>query len=398
MNIALISAGYPPYKYGGIDVQSYDLAHALADEKVNVTVYCGYSKNPVNTVENEYLNVTRLPFRDIIPRNLWFQLQNKSLFKDQLSKFDLVHTQHSSGSIYGLLKNRVGKPWVVSFHDHEVRRLLMLFNSKPWTQSPGDVAFYAVGFPIFSVFTKTELNNADHYIACGLTGYKDYVDFSNIDNSKTTLIPNSIHLDKIQKAAKAYEETDQPVEKKDLTIFTCGRLFTSKGIQYLIMAMPEVLKQNPKVHLNIFGQGPLRPQLEKLIRTLGIENNVKLQGYASYERLMYELQQSDLTVFPSLIEVGASLAIMEAMASHKTVIAFKYPFILEVIEHQKTGYLVPPKDVKALARAINLLLSDKQLRNKIGDNAHQKIVKDHNWKNNVKKYIQVYSQMINTKR
>ena len=106
------------------------------------------------------------------------------------------------------------------------------------------------------------------------------------------------------------------------------------------------------------------------------------------------MSKSDVTVFPSMIEVGASLAVMEAMACRKVVVAFKYPFSMEVVRHLKTGYLVPPKNVNALAKAICDLIDDETLRKKLGENAYHNIVTNHDYKDIVKKYLEVYSNVL----
>lgn len=394
-----MSAAYPPYTFGGIDIQTYDLAHALSSSGVNVTVFCGFAKRPTITYEAENLKIFRLPLHDVPPRVVWFQLKNVKIFKEKLRNFDLVHTQHSSGSIYGLLKEKIGKPWIVSFHDHQLRRLLILFDSKPWNLSLGDLLFYSAGYPLFELLTKIEIKYADHYIMCGLSGFQDYVRFSKINGLKTTLIPNAVDIDKIEHASKSFErKIDGSSENEGFTIFTCGRLYASKGIQYLVKAMCEVTKNFPDACLKIFGKGPLRSRLEQLVHDLELTNHVALEGHVSYEQLMYELNKCDLAVFPSLVEVGASLAVMEAMAFHKAVIAFKYPFTMEIIDHLKTGYLVQPKSSTELAKAISFLLSDEKLREKLGNNAYFKVLRNHNWRSIVKKYIDVYSRIISTEK
>jgi len=398
-DVALISAAYPPYTFGGIDKQTYDLAHALSSAGVNVNVFCGIAERPTLTHENENLKICRLPLYDFPPRVVWFQLKNRNFFRERLRGFDLVHTQHSSGSIYGLLKKEVGRPWIVSFHDHELRRLLILLSSRPGNLSLGDIVFYSAGYPLFSTLTKIEIKYADHYIVCGMSGFQDYAHFSKMENSKTTLIPNAVDVDKIESAAKSFEEKNGNLhENNGLTICTCGRLYASKGIQYLVSAMHEVIEESPNVHLKIFGKGPLHQRLEKLIHDLGLRGNVTLEGHVPYERLMYEMSRCDLAVFPSLIEVGASLAVMEAMAFSKAVVGFRYPFTMEVIEHLGTGYLAKPKSVRELAKAISLLLGDEDLRRKLGREARSKILRDHNLSDNVRKYIDVYSKVLSVEQ
>jgi len=396
-SVALVSAGYPPYLSGGIDVQTYDLAHALSSEGVDVGVFCGGAKTPTLLRERENLTIFRMPMFDIQPRVLWFQIQNFGLFKKALPNYDIVHTQHSSGSLYGLIKRKYGKPWVVSFHDHQLRRLRVFFDVKPWNLSSQDIAYYTMGAPVFELLTRMELRWADHYIACGKSGLDDYVSFSNMNPAKTTLIPNGIDLDKINAILRSADKYEKPDDKHGLVIFTCGRLYASKGIQYLLKAMPEVLKDHKNVQLRVFGRGPMHSHFQDMIRALDLRDNVILEGHVSYDRLIHEMSRSDIAVFPSMVEVGASLAVMETMACRKPVIAFAYPFSMEIIEHENTGYLVTPKDVMGLSKAICLLLDDEKLRQKIGENACQNIIRNHNYKDVVGEYLKVYSELMSNK-
>ena len=136
------------------------------------------------------------------------------------------------------------------------------------------------------------------------------------------------------------------------------------------------------------------PRLEKLVLSLGLENSVRLEGLVPYDRLIHEMSISDVAVFPSMVEVGASLAVMEAMACSRPVIAFGYPFSLEIIDHMKTGFLVPPKNVKALSESICFLLDDEALRRKLGKNARTEIVANHDIRKIVLKYLDVYSSVL----
>jgi|YelNatPaOPRAMG01_1025707.scaffolds.fasta_scaffold12132_3 glycosyltransferase involved in cell wall biosynthesis len=395
-SIALVSAGYPPNMFGGIDTQTYDLAHALSAEKVAVTVFCGGSlKSPTCIPENDYLTIYRLPMAEIPPRVVWFQLQNISFLKNKLSDYDIIHTQHSSGSVYGLLKRKVGKPWVVSFHDHQLRRFIIPFKLKPWNLSPMDIAYYVAGYPLFELLTKMELKWADHYVACGESGFLDYVRFSGMNLSKTTVIPNGIDLGKIFSILQSFKSKEEKDTEDFITIFTCGRLYASKGIHFLLKAMPLVLKRFKNVRVKIFGKGPMYTKLMDLIKILGLQEIVRLEGHVPYERLICELDKCTLAVFPSMVEVGPSLAVMEAMACKKTVVMFRYPFSTEVIDHLQTGFLVQPLDIRGLADAICLLIEDEKLRRNLGMKAYYKILEKHDIRKIVKKYIDVYLKCIN---
>jgi glycosyltransferase involved in cell wall biosynthesis len=382
--------------FGGIDMQTYDLAHALSAEKVAVTVFCGGNlKSPKRVRETDYLTIYRLPMAEMPPRVVWFQLQNISFLKSKLSDYDVIHTQHSSGSIYGLLKRKVGKPWVVSFHDHQLRRFIIPFKLKPWNLSPMDIAYYVAGYPLFELLTKMELEWADHYIACGEYGLLDYIRFSGMNLLKTTVIPNGIDLGKIFSIVQSSKSREEKDAEDFITIFTCGRLYASKGIHFLLKAMPLVLKRFKNVKLKIFGKGPMYTKLVDLIKILGLQEIVQLEGHVPYERLICELNKCTLAVFPSMIEVGPSLAVMEAMACKKAVVMFRYPFSTEVIDHLQTGFLVKPLDINGLADAICLLIENEKLRRNLGINAYHKILEKHDIRKIVKKYIDVYLKCIN---
>ncbi len=393
-SLALVSAAYPPYSWGGIDTQTYDLAHQLSALGIKVTVFCGRAQRPVVVHEGENLRICRLPVIDLPPRVLWFQLQNSRALLKELQSFDLIHSQHSSGSTIGFAKNRIKKPWIVSFHDHQLRRLLTALNLKPWRLNPVDLLFYTFGYPIFELLSEMELKWADHYIVCGKAGRDDYRRFSKMNPEKTTLIQNGIDLEKIDSIIEEDNGNDRNAPHDNFTLFTCGRLYATKGIDLLIRAMPTVIDKCHDVKLRIFGKGPMESHLRILIDSLKLSQNVKLEGYVSYPRLLREMNQSDLAVFPSTVEVGASIAVMEAMACHKAVVAFDYPFSQEVIEHLKTGYLTPRSNVTELAEAILLFRQDEKLRKKIGENAFDYIVRNHDYKKIIRKYVDVYSKAL----
>jgi glycosyltransferase involved in cell wall biosynthesis len=391
-SVALVSAGYPPKMYGGIDMQTYDLAHALSAKGIDVMVFCGGSKNPTFIQESKHLKVCRLPMAEMPPRVLWFQIQNIGFLKKELANYDLVHTQHSSGSLLGLFKRKLRIPWVVSFHDHQLRRFMVSIKIGPWNLSPKDMIYYMTSYPLFELFTKMELRWADHYIACGRSGFWDYVQFSRMNPLKTTVVPNGIDLQKIDSIVRSFKGEKKSEDK--ITIFTCGRLYASKGIHFLIRSMRLVLKRFKNVRLKIFGKGPLYSKYLALIKQLNLQGRVYLMGHVPYERLIYEMSRCTLAVFPSMIEVGPSLAVMEAMTCKKAVVAFDYPFSREIIRHKETGYLVSPTNIKELAETLCLLLENDKLRHMLGMKAYSYISEKHDIRVIVEKYLQVYSNCL----
>jgi len=142
-----------------------------------------------------------------------------------------------------------------------------------------------------------------------------------------------------------------------------GRLVAGKGLETLIQAMPAILQMHPQARLLLAGEGPLRSSLVKLAYDTGIAPAVFFTGFrADVPRLLAAL---DLVVLPSLTE-GLPLSLLEAMAAGKPVVATPVGGVVELIEDEVTGLLVPPSDPAVLAMAILRLLEDKKLARRVG--------------------------------
>ena len=132
-------------------------------------------------------------------------------------------------------------------------------------------------------------------------------------------------------------------------IANVGRLVEAKAHWALIDAMPDVLREFPTAKLLIAGEGRLRTELESQISELQLERHVSLLGAS--DQIVPLLHLADCFAFPSLYE-GLPGSVVEAMLAGCPIVAADIPVIREVISHEDTGLLVPPKSSTALAEAI----------------------------------------------
>jgi glycosyltransferase involved in cell wall biosynthesis len=141
-----------------------------------------------------------------------------------------------------------------------------------------------------------------------------------------------------------------------------GRFAPEKGFDVLIRAMSEL----PSAELVLFGDGEEKANLESLTERLGISERVHFAGWVSSP---WDTSfQIDVFAMPSRRE-GFGITAVEAMMSRIPVVASGAGGIPEIVEHERTGLLVPPDDPKALAEAIVRLLDDPQLRERLVDAA-----------------------------
>jgi glycosyltransferase involved in cell wall biosynthesis len=138
-----------------------------------------------------------------------------------------------------------------------------------------------------------------------------------------------------------------------------GRLDRQKGFDMLLDAMPAILRRVPDARLTIFGEGPLRPDLEAQIVALGLKDAVSMPGNSSKPGGW--LEAADILIAPSRYE-GFSNVVAEATVSGLPVVAFDCDYgPRELIRHGENGLLVPLGDVAVLTEAVATLLQDDAL-------------------------------------
>lgn len=166
-------------------------------------------------------------------------------------------------------------------------------------------------------------------------------------------------------------------------ILTIGRLVEKKGIEYGLRAVAKLLKEGIPVRYDIIGDGPLRPQLEKLANELGIADSVGFHGSMVQRDVIHAMQQRDILLAPSVTDAtgdqeGIPVTIMEAMATGMPVVSSWHSGIPELVENNTSGLLLAEKDVGGIAAAVASLIAAPQRRSDMGTAASAKIVADYN--------------------
>ena len=179
------------------------------------------------------------------------------------------------------------------------------------------------------------------------------------------VIPYGIELPPIDPAA--------PVEPG--LILNVGRLVERKGQVYLIEAMSH-LAHRPEAHLIIVGEGHERPLLEDAIRQHGLEERVKLAGRVSEEVLDRLYERCQVFVLPAIVDSAGDtemlgMVSLEAMRYCKPVVATEVGGISDIVVNGETGVLVDQRDPHALADAIDRLLGDPALAERLGHGGYE---------------------------
>ncbi len=184
------------------------------------------------------------------------------------------------------------------------------------------------------------------------------------------VIPRSVDLQKFN--LPRVPKTDE----KAFTIVMIGRITPLKGHSYFLKAMARVIHCIPKVKIQIIGDAPPKKQPYKdelilLVNRLGISKQVEFLG--NRRDIPELLSRADCLVLSTITQEAFGRVIIEAQAAGVPVVATAVGGVAEIIEHEKTGLLVQPKEIEAMADAVVRILKDTKLRASLVIEAKKKI-------------------------
>ena len=192
--------------------------------------------------------------------------------------------------------------------------------------------------------------------------------------SRVLCIRNGIDLDRKSERADRWRIREGlGVESKTCLIGTVGRLTPVKGIPYLLQAAGVLLRQGANVKVMIVGDGTIRADLEAQARGMGISENVVFLGHREDTDQLMEAM--DIFALPSLSE-GIPMALLEAMAASRPVVASRVGGIPEIITDGLDGCLVGAMDVDGLAECCRRLIDSPALAEKMGALARRRVERD----------------------
>ena len=173
-----------------------------------------------------------------------------------------------------------------------------------------------------------------------------------------------------------------------------GRLVERKGVKNLIDAVQR-LPADLRARLVVIGDGPERQGLGARVRDSGLEDRVEIRGRVSDEELRAAYAGSDVLVLPSILDArgdteGLGVVLLEAMSYGVPVVGSDIGGITDIVEHNKSGLLVPPGDPAALAQTLERLARDPALASRLGSAGAQRVRSAFGWPEIMAQWDAVY--------
>lgn len=369
LKTCLVTGQYPP-QVGGVGHSAHRVANLLARRGLHVHVIA-LQKHPSPLPFDESFTSTQeggvlvhrvkvyhpapgseaaTPEADILTRYNREMFQAVEHFHLRYH-YDVLHAffLYPAGFIAGLVGRMHGAKVIASIRGNDVGKYVF--------------------DPLRSPFVRAALENAD-YVTSVATSLTDLVDRAILPiQHKSKTILNSIDGAKLQPQSKP----DLPLKGK--VIGTAGLFRYKKGLVYLFKALAE-LKEKYEFTLllagDYFKEEDRAPHVQWL-REYGLSERTIVTGKIAPERMADYLQLFDILVFPSLFSEGCPLSMLEAMALKKVIIGSRTGAIPEIIRDRENGMLVNPGSCEEIARALEEVLRDAALAERLASNAEQTV-------------------------
>jgi glycosyltransferase involved in cell wall biosynthesis len=382
VRICMFAPALSAWSLGGVAEHTYRLSKELAKLDCEVHVVCKSVKGKKLPQTIDGIEVHPLGSGNG-PAWLFYLKKSKLEYLSKQWKFDLFHSQGPSAAFV-----ETHEPLIVTLHGTSAdeakevfRDLLDMPRLSIWGFRPYLV--HALALP--STYLPSLLLRQTVKRAAKIIAVSEFVG----RQARSILHVAPDRLEVVYNGAEIARSRVSVRKKGKAIILYVGYIGVRKGLPYLIYALPSVFKQNEDVNAVIVGDGSLRSLCQSIAKRLKISHRLSFTGKVTEEEKDNWYRKADLCVLPSTYDPSPIVA-FEALAAGKPLVASEVGGLPEIVRNGENGLLVPPRDPSKIARAIDLVLSDRKLAAKMATNALRTIEKNYSWESIARKTMNVY--------
>ena len=248
------------------------------------------------------------------------------------------------------------KPDIVHAHDpHGVAMAGLALSMSTQLAKPPLVASRRVDFHLRQgAMSRWKYRQVDCFI-CASEAIRQMLVSDGVPAARTVTVHEGIDLERVASAPAAHLHEELFLPHQAPVVGNVAALVPHKGQRHFVEAAALVVRKVPDARFVIAGEGELRPALERLIKERHLEKHVFLAGFRPDVLSLHKA--FDIFVMSSVTE-GLGTSLLDAMAAGKPIVATRTGGIPEVVVDGETGFLVPPRDDRAMAEAVVTLLKD----------------------------------------
>lgn len=389
MNICLVSQEYPPETGGGgIGTQVFLKAHAFVRLGHTVHVISSTYDVPARTYEDGGVIVHRIahpvcetPFSEESLHWVgysWAVAKKLYELSDEVT-FDLIEFPEygAEGFIYQLDAHRYHHiPIVVSIYGS-----LTMFAERTGWPAP-DTDFRRFG----TFMEETVVRGADLLFAASRNAAAFWADRCSI--SLENIQVNHTAVDPIMFPPIPTKKTGRP------TVLFVGRIDEAKGAFTLAKAVLRLKQKYPDILFRIIGSGKKRKLLQEMIEASRAWQNFEFLGHVPYDELAPYYAGCDVFASPAPQEHGLATVYLEALSCGRPVVACNTGGAPEAVIDGETGLLVSPGDVEGLAQALDKLLANPEMRDRLGKKGRETVLAHFAIDRHVRRAEEAYDKLL----
>ena len=225
---------------------------------------------------------------------------------------------------------------------------------------------------IFPFEHKKKMDQAKYVINQSSHIYADCNDVKNTilqiteyDPNEISVFPNGIDLSLFNPERKKKNILNKLGWSKQKIIIMTRSFERIYGIQYFLMALPKIIKNEALARVLMIGSGPEEDVIKGIVDALDLNHYVHFTGFIPNDELAYYLNSAEIYVSTSITD-GSSLSLLEAMACRLPVVVSDVPANCEWVKDGENGYIVPCKKVNPISDRVKTLLNDKLTSDRMG--------------------------------
>lgn len=290
--------------------------------------------------------------------------------------FDILHSHnvYPCGYLAGPFCQRHAIPFVITSHGGDVRRDNPRYRKRGLRERHVSAIRDAQTLISISEFTT------DGFLDLGA------------DSRRIHAIPNGVDFQSLSTFVKRPEEIDPRIQSKNYFLYI-GRLAPRKGIDVLVRATALLKQRDSRPLIVIAGTGPEEDSLRSLTKELGVTDQVMFAGSLYGQHKTWILQNARAAILPSREWEAFPLVVLEANAARCPVIGSDIPGLRELIQHERSGLLVPEENPAALAQSLDRLMDQVELAPRFQAAASQ-FAESCSWPNIAKRHLELFSDLI----
>jgi glycosyltransferase involved in cell wall biosynthesis len=377
---------FPPRVVGGIARHCNGLAKALVAEGHEVhVVTLDFPGSPAyEEMEGVkvYRTVTELGHPNFLTWVLLFNhfLEKRMADISRQVEFDVLHVHDWLAAFAGIsFKHYLKKPVVLTVHSTEIGRAQGLHNAD---------SFSIDGVEWWSAYEAKKTIVTSHSMK------REVCDHFNLPWEKVEIIPNAINTKEYNASVdRGAVRARFGVGWGEKMVLCVGRLVPQKGIEYFIRAIPMIAQRYPEAKFIIVGEGWWRDYLEDVAQSTGHRSKILFTGFVSEADLVALMTSADVLVVPSIYEPFGIVA-LEGMATGVPVVSSYVGGLAEVIEHDRTGVFVYPRNPRSIAWGIDHVLSNPDHARWLAQNARKVLNKTYSWEAVAMRTAEVYKGVV----